>query len=178
MASVSTFLAQLPLDNVNASGSSTSRFTSVYAVNGVLQTADSTQVSNPAACTLGLTFVNALLPKSWTWSSGPDTTTPHYGFLVQDIQSVLANAFNSLAFGGIHAANPVTYNSVNAATGATAVVQTQPGVASLCYAELMAPVVLAIQQLSATVTSLQTAVTTLQTEVAGLLKVAPVGASV
>jgi hypothetical protein len=155
-------------DNIAPLGGPASRYTTLYAVNGVIQTADSAQVTNVATCPLGLTFVNQLLPKSWTWTSGPDTTNTHFGFLYQDVQPVAEAALPNIVLGAIYEAVSVTYQSVDAASGTVTGKQTVPGVAGICYAELMPPVVLAIQQLSAEVTTLQTAITTIQSQITTL----------
>ncbi len=78
-------------DNSYTLGDSSLRFTSVYAVNGAIQTSDARQKTNIQNSDLGLDFINKLRPVSYNWKSGPDSAV-HYGLIAQETEKAVVDA--------------------------------------------------------------------------------------
>ena len=111
-------------------GSSTRRWSNVWAANGTIQTSDRNQKQNIRVSDLGLNFINQLTPVSYNWISRKDTSL-HYGLIAQDLKEVLDKNSKDdvyMAFDGT----------------------------SIAYAELIGPMIKAIQELSDKVTRLET----------------------
>ena len=110
-------------DNAQSCGTSSFRWSAVYAVNGTIQTSDARQKMDIADSALGLAFINALRPVSYKWIIGgqdvvadhdapaddegqpvsrtvsrPGTRT-HYGLLAQEVKAAL-DAAGAGDFGG------------------------------------------------------------------------------
>jgi hypothetical protein len=121
--------AFLPLaDNTYAIGSSGSRWTAVWAVNGSIQTSDKRQKKNIIKSDLGIDFINKLNPVKYNWIEG-DTKT-HYGLIAQEIESLNVDNFGALYI--------------------------QDDKYGLNYSEFIAPMIKAIQELEARVKELET----------------------
>jgi hypothetical protein len=135
-------------DNSYTCGASGYRWSAVWATNGTIQTSDATQKQNILDNDLGLDFVNKLQTKKWNWCDG-NTTDVQYGLVYQDIDAL--DSENN--FGFLHPAEPTPHHE----TG-----ETIPGTAGMSYSGLIAPMILAIQQLSAQVKTLQAQVVALQ----------------
>jgi hypothetical protein len=148
---VSTASIVPSVDNVGTIGSAANRWTTIYATNGTIQTSDGTLKSNvsPLDSSMGLSFINALQPKTWNWCTG-DTERTHYGFVYQDVVPLLNGTTNGIVY------DPVTTTNADGTTSTSH--------ASMSYSELISPLILAVQQLSAQVTSLQSQVTTLNND--------------
>ena len=99
---------------------------------------------------MGLTFVNALIPKSWNWTTGNDTTTTNYGLVYQDVVAVMTDQ----SIGDIALVEHPTTTTNDDGTTTT-------NYAGMNYTQLIGPMILAIQQLSAQVTALQAQVAAL-----------------
>jgi hypothetical protein len=138
-------------DNSNTCGGSGNRWTAVYATNGTIQTSDGDLKTNITALPtpMGLTFINALQPKSWNWTTG-DTTTVNYGLVYQDVAALMtAQNIGDIAL----VEHPTTTTNDDGTT--------TTNYAGMNYTQLIGPMILAIQQLSAQVTALQAQVAAL-----------------
>ena len=142
-------------DNVTVIGAGSLRFTAVYAVTGTIQTSDARMKKDIADSTLGLSFIESLRPVSYKWivgkniaepvvddSDAPMKITPipgvrtHWGLLAQEVQQAVTAA--GVDFGGYvedkdDAAAPLGLN----------------------YSEFIAPLIKAVQELSARVKELE-----------------------
>jgi hypothetical protein len=113
-ANVFRTAAFLPLaDNAYAIGSTGSRWTAVWAVNGSIQTSDEREKKDIINSDLGLDFVNKLRPVSFKWKVGQNVITSetitdeegnettkqivtpregkrtHYGLIAQEVEALL-----------------------------------------------------------------------------------------
>jgi len=137
------------VDNSTSCGSSSYRWTAVYAVNGSIQTSDERQKTNIQNSDLGLDFINKLNPVSYKWIVGGNdaeynsiedengklsplvTSTPvagirtHYGLIAQQVKEVLGNK----DFGGF-------------------VHDKETDMMSLRYDQFISPLIKAIQELN------------------------------
>ena len=143
-------------DNVGYIGEGSYRWQAVYAVNGTIQTSDGREKNTIADSNLGLSFVQSLRPVSYKWNvgenvvtydeEGKEVVTPrpgvrtHYGFIAQDVKAAIPEGVD---FGGF-------------------VQEPDEGMMSLRYHEFIGPLVKAIQEQQAMITTLQTQVTALQ----------------
>jgi hypothetical protein len=138
------------VDNSTSCGSSSYRWTAVYAVNGTIQTSDQRQKTNIFTSDLGLDFINKLNPVSYKWKVGGNdveyssvedenikltptsVATPkagvrtHYGLIAQQVKEVLGDK----DFGGF-------------------VHDEETDTMSLRYDQFISPLIKAIQELKA-----------------------------
>jgi hypothetical protein len=168
-------------DNTYSMGTGSLRFTQLYAASATINTSDERQKDNIVDSDLGLPFINALRPVKYTWKvaeneageaveylqpdgSYADTFTanpeypdekpvsrkkttprvgvrPHYGMLAQEVKTVIDAAGTDFA-GYIHDAAADTYG--------------------LRYSEFIAPLIKAVQELSAANVALTARVTALE----------------
>jgi hypothetical protein len=138
-------------DNAVTCGTSGNRWSAVYATNGTIQTSDANSKQNiaPLDDSMGLVFVNKLKPSKWNWCTG-NTKDVQLGLIYNDVDEL--DTDNN--FGFLHPAEAgvdINGNPTNGTNG-------------LNYQGFIGPMILAIQQLSAQVSSLQTTVTALQTK--------------
>lgn len=135
-------------DNSYTLGADGIRWASVWAANGTIQTSDENSKTDIVESPLGLAFVNALEAKAYKYVLGGNIVTPnpddptdptitpvagkrqHFGFLAQQVKSVLPAGVD---FGGWVKTD---INDPNSEEG-------------LRYTEFLAPMVKAIQELSA-----------------------------
>jgi hypothetical protein len=126
------------------------RWADVYAVNGTIQTSDATEKEAITDSDLGLDFINALRPVSYRWKVGGKVAVPaakegdpetfvdrpgvrrHYGLLAQDVKTALGNR----DFGGY------IYDQESDSYG-------------LRYSQFIAPLVKAVQELTARIEALE-----------------------
>jgi hypothetical protein len=143
-------------DNVGYIGEGTYRWQAVYAVNGTIQTSDGREKNTIEDSNLGLSFVNALRPVSYKWNvgenvvtydeEGKEVVTPragvrvHYGFIAQEVKAVIPKGVD---FGGF-------------------VQEPDEGRMSLRYHEFIGPLVKAIQEQQALITTLTDRITALE----------------
>jgi hypothetical protein len=150
-------------DNTYSLGFSSLKWTAVWAVNGAIQTSDARLKTDVTPSPLGLNFISKLNPVSYRWISGGNvedgTTTPtqiggdtvdiknfkdkpgvrtHYGLLAQEVKNVLDQE-NVGDFAGWVLED---INDPNSPQG-------------LNYAQFIAPLIKAVQELSAEVTALK-----------------------
>lgn len=118
-------------DGGGTCGNASNRWSAVYAINPLIQTSALDSKKDIQDSELGLGFINQLKPKSWTWKELPnakiDLDQIHHGFIYEDVASIAPENF-----GGIHSANG-------------------KGTDGLSYTSFIAPLVKAIQELSAEV---------------------------
>jgi hypothetical protein len=138
------------IDNQMSCGWSSIRWTTVYATTGTINTSDSRQKMNISPSNLGLNFISNLNPVSYSWiDGGTPATEPNvvgarpgkrtfYGFLAQDVKKTL-DAMDTGDFAGWTLDDPKDPDSTQ----------------GLRYTEFIAPMVKAIQELSAKNTVLE-----------------------
>jgi len=123
-------------DNTFNIGGGSDRWGTVFAATGTINTSDKNEKNTIIESDLGLDFVNKLKPVSYKWNKDDDKT--HYGLIVQDIEETITSLGKSVQdFGSI-------YKPKNAPMG-------------LNYSELFAPLIKAVQELSAKVAALEVA---------------------
>jgi len=80
-------------DNVIASGSSSLRWTQVFAVNGTINTSDARLKQEIEPLSEGLEALMQLRPVSYAWNDARiDNGRRHAGFLAQEVQAVIPGA--------------------------------------------------------------------------------------
>lgn len=119
-------------DNSKNCGSISNRWAAVYAANGTIQTSDAREKTDIMATDLGLGFINALRPISYRWRKGEDHRR-HYGLVAQEVKQVLDAA--GAEFGGYEDGDEEKLG--------------------LNYAQFIAPLIRAVQELSAQVAELR-----------------------
>jgi hypothetical protein len=130
-------------DNAGYIGENSHRWIAVYAVNGSIQTSDKTEKNTIVESDLGLNFVNKLKPVSYKWNAKQLGNKTHYGLIAQDIEEAVKSEGKTL--------------------DDFAAVTKEDGVAmGLGYCELLSPLIKAVQELSAEVTTLKTKVAALE----------------
>jgi hypothetical protein len=149
-------------DNAYSCGTASFRWSAIYAANGTIQTSDTRLKTDIAESKLGLAFINALRPVSYKWIVGAqdvvaDRDAPldddgnpavkavsrpgvrtHYGLLAQEVKAAL-DAAGVGDFGG--------YIKTNLGDP-----ESEEG---LRYDQFIAPLIRAVQELSAKVAALE-----------------------
>jgi hypothetical protein len=161
-------------------GSSSHRFDDVFATNGTIQTSDKNQKNTITATDLGLAFVDKLTPVSYKFNN---KTRTHYGLIAQDVETVLGDISKSTAdFAGfiktdvskdnkddLDKVTKLINDNVDPSTGEaytseklkelqdrkTEIENKNDTVYGLRYQEFISPIIKAIQELSARVTTLE-----------------------
>ena len=124
----------VPLDdNSQTLGSAAARWSAIWSATGTIQTSDEREKIGIAPSDLGLDFILALEPVRFFW---PGDATPHYGLIAQQVLEALAGR----PFGGHVLANPDDPASAQ----------------GLRYDSLIAPLIQAVQELTARVAALET----------------------
>ncbi len=116
-------------DNAHDLGASYARWDDVFATNGTIQTSDRNSKKDIVKSDLGLTFINAIEPVSYKFKTGSRT---HYGVIAQDLETVL----DGKDFAGLTK-------------------DTSTGNYGVRYTELIAPLIKAVQELTAKVEALE-----------------------
>jgi hypothetical protein len=130
------------VDNSQNLGTGTNRWAAVYAGNGVIQTSDARRKTEVAPLAPGLGLVKALRPVSFRYTEEGSRT--HFGLIAQDlVEALKENGVDAADFAGLmtHAEADEDGNEVE--------------LYGLNYSSLIAPMVKAIQELSAKVTALE-----------------------
>jgi hypothetical protein len=147
-------------DNYRDLGQSGTKWDDVYATNGTIQTSDLRSKESIVNSTLGLAFVNKLRPISYKWKESThilnveqedgsrkeviETQThsrTHYGLIAQEVKTVLDDlSIDTKDFAGYIDGN-VSKNKADTY--------------GLRYGEFIAPLIKAVQELSAKVTALE-----------------------
>ena len=151
-------------DDAGYLGEGARRWQAVYATNGTIQTSDKTMKTEITNSALGLDFVKALRPVSYKWKSGgkdfkyaeddltksnPTITDVagkrnHYGLIAQEVKETLGDT----DFGGWVSEDVTDANAKQ----------------SLRYDQFIAPLIKAVQELSAKNDALETKVAALEGE--------------
>jgi hypothetical protein len=157
-----TFYVQGPAvtprtDNATVLGAAANRYTALYAVTGTIQTSDARMKKDVQDSALGLAFIESLRPISYKWiierniaeptGDGSDVDAPmkvtpipgvrtHWGLIAQEVQQAVTAA--GVDFGGYveNRENPDAPLGLN-------------------YSEFIAPLIKAVQELSARVRDLE-----------------------
>jgi hypothetical protein len=117
-----------------ALGAAPNRWSVVYAANGTINTSDERVKKSIRDAVLGLDFILKLRPVSFEWKDRQDGR--HYGFTAQEVERALEEE----EFAGLDKSNPDMWG--------------------LNYSELIAPLVRAVQELSAEITELKKQIAT------------------
>ena len=131
-------------------GASTRRWKDIYATNTSIQTSDVRDKANIADVDYGLDFINGLRPVTYTWDdrNGYTGTRTHMGFVAQEVAELMGDEATNRAVW-------INSPSVDYTDSETGEVTTEPDSQGLRYAELMAPMVKAIQELTARIEALE-----------------------
>ena len=124
-------------------GGSSLRFDNIFATNGTINTSDKNFKNTIAASDLGLEFINKLNPVSYKFNGKKRT---HYGLIAQEIETVLsAISKPATDFAGF-CKDEVDEDGKSITP-----------IYALRYTEFIAPIIKAIQELSAKVAALESA---------------------
>ena len=141
-------------DNADDLGRSGNRFDDVRATNGSIVTSDRNEKNTIVASDLGLDFVNKLTPVSYKFNN---KTRTHYGLIAQDIETLLSTIGKSATDFAGFCKDEITFKTEIEEDGKPIEVplETPFDRYSLRYTEFIAPIIKAIQELSAKVTALE-----------------------
>lgn len=141
-------------DDLRDLGTSTLRFDDVRATNGTINTSDRNEKNTIVASDLGLDFINKLSPVSYKFNN---KTRTHYGLIAQDIETVLGTLSKTATdFAGFCKDQITTKTEIDEDGHAKEVALETPfDRYGLRYIEFIAPMIKAIQELSAKVTALE-----------------------
>tara|TARA_R100001082_G_C4364422_1_gene161103 strand:- start:1765 stop:3162 length:1398 start_codon:yes stop_codon:yes gene_type:complete len=154
------------VDGASEIGTSSVRFGQIYSTSATISTSDQRMKNNIADSDLGLTFINALQPRKFKMNIGSKTlgevtdninylptyssnsgTRYHYGLVAQEVEKTLSDQSVS-SFAGWCLSNKDDANSDQL----------------LRYEEFIAPMMKAIQELSAKVTVLEQKIQALESK--------------
>ena len=141
-------------DNADDLGRASNRFDDVRATNGSILTSDRNEKNTIVASDLGLDFVNKLTPVSYKFNN---KTRTHYGLISQDIETLLGTIGKSATDFAGFCKDEITFKTEIQEDGKPVEVplETPFDRYSLRYTEFIAPIIKAIQELSAKVTALE-----------------------
>jgi hypothetical protein len=145
-------------DNQHDLGSSANRWDDVFATNGTINTSDRNEKNTIVDSDLGLSFINKLKPVSYKFNG---KTRTHYGLIAQDIETVLSDISKSTTdFAGFikGEVSDVLYTEDDPLpTGKNVGDVKIQGTTNygLRYAEFIAPLIKAVQELTAKVEALE-----------------------
>ena len=134
-------------DNSRDLGQASKRWDDVRATNGSIVTSDKNEKNTIVASDLGLDFVNKLTPVSYKFNN---KTRTHYGLISQDIETVLGTISKSATDFAGFCKDTITEDADGNA------LDIPFDIYGLRYQEFLAPMIKAIQELSAKVTALET----------------------
>ena len=137
-------------DNTYTLGSSTLRFSSVYAVTGTIQTSDARLKKDITDTELGLDFLTKLRPVSFRWNTGADHKE-HYGLIAQELKKTL----DEVKPGAGEGSGIVDYDKESDRYGVR-------------YSELISPIIRAVHELHDLILGTKRDVTELKAENARL----------
>lgn len=130
-------------DNTFTLGSPSFRFTTIHATNATINTSDAREKIDILDTDLGLDFIKSIRPVSFKWAYGPDTEQ-HYGVIAQEMEVVLEAQGKT-----VNNTSIVEYDMESDRYGVR-------------YTELIAPMMKAIQELSAKNEELQARIMALE----------------
>ena len=141
-------------DNAEDLGILTKRFDDVFATNGTINTSDKNEKNTIVTSDLGLDFVNKLTPVSYKFNN---KTRTHYGLIAQDIETVLSSISKTATDFAGFCKDQITTKTVFDEQGYAedVALETPFDRYGLRYHEFIAPMIKAIQELSAKVTALE-----------------------
>jgi hypothetical protein len=152
-------------DNVSDLGTSSDRWDDIYATNDTIQTSDRNEKNTIVDTDLGLTFVNKLKPVSYKFNN---KTRTHYGLIAQDVETTLSDISKPTSgFAGfikedipdkLYVEDDDIPEGKKVGDVKTAAFTTY----GLRYNEFIAPLIKAVQELSAEVETLKTEVAALK----------------
>ena len=119
-------------------GAGDARWGTVYASNGSINTSDRNEKNSILEADLGLDFINKLNPVSYKWNDVRLGTKTRYGLIAQDIEETIKEIGKDVDDVGM-------------------IDKPEKGAMGLNYSELIAPLVKAVQELSAKVAALEAA---------------------
>lgn len=128
------------LDNAYSCGGFATRWTTIWATSGVVSTSDKRDKTAIRKETLGLSFINKLTPVTYRWKKGKDTERTYHGLIAQDVEKALEGQ----SFAGLE------------------VPQGKKGRYGVRYTEFLAPLIKAVQELSAQNEELKARIETLE----------------
>ena len=152
-------------DNTHDVGSSSKRWDDVYATNGSIQTSDRNEKNTIVTSDLGLSFINKLKPVSYKFNNKART---HYGLIAQDVETVLSDISKpSSGFAGFiktEMAEEKYDDAISVPEGKkVGDIMTPAHTAyGLRYNEFIAPLIKAIQELSAKNDALESRIAALE----------------
>jgi hypothetical protein len=145
-------------NNAYKLGHSGGRWSEVFAVNGTINTSDQNQKTDIADSDLGLDFVNALRPVKFKWieTEGRAGVRTHYGLLGQEVETVLGGVASDTAIwtNALIEAHPEMEADPERNVPHVAAVE-EHYEQGLRYTELIAPLIKAVQELTARVEALE-----------------------
>ena len=141
-------------DDLRDIGTGSLRFDDIRATNGSIQTSDRNEKNTIVASDLGLDFINKLSPVSYKFNN---KTRTHYGLIAQDIETVLGTLSKTATdFAGFCKDEITTKTEMDEDGHAKETTLDTPfDRYGLRYNEFIAPIIKAIQELSAKVTALE-----------------------
>jgi len=145
-------------DNTYSLGTASKRWTTVYATDGTIDTSDAALKTDVEDSALGLNFINELRPVSYRWveTEGRPGIRRHHGFIAQEVASVLGDDASSTALWidtPIEAEEAILEDDERGRSPLPAVeAHNEQG---LRYHELVAPLVKAVQELTARLEALE-----------------------
>jgi len=144
------------VDDLRDIGTGSLRFDDIRASNGTIQTSDRNEKNSIVASDLGLDFINKLSPVSYKFNN---KTRTHYGLIAQDIETLLGTLSKTATdFAGFCKDEITTKTEMDDDGHAKEIVLETPfDRYGLRYNEFIAPIIKAIQELSAKVTALESA---------------------
>ena len=143
-------------DDLRDIGTGALRFDDIRASNGTIQTSDRNEKNTIVASDLGLDFINKLSPVSYKFNN---KTRTHYGLIAQDVETLLGTLSKTATdFAGFCKDEITTKTEMDDDGHAKEIVLETPfDRYGLRYNEFIAPMIKAIQELSAKVTALESA---------------------
>ena len=145
-------------DNAKDLGSANNRWDDVRATNPNIATSDRNEKNTIVTSDLGLDFINKLSPVSYKWNKSREGVgkRTHYGLIAQDIETVLGTINKSATDFAGFCKDRVTTDENDKP------LETPVDRYGLRYAEFIAPMIKAIQELSTEVNNLKTKVAALE----------------
>ncbi len=150
-------------------GETNHKWDDIYATNGSIQTSDRNNKDNFSNSDLGLSFINKLTPMSYKFKGKFRT---HYGLIAQDVETVLDDISKPTSgFAGfiktdapvqLYTERDEAHNRIPSGKSIGDVKVAAHTDYGLRYNEFIAPLIKAVQELSAEVETLKTKVTTLE----------------
>lgn len=115
-------------NNGGSVGTSSNKYSAVYATNGTIQTSDRRLKDNIQTSSLGLNFINDLRPVSYSFRDSPNKT--RWGLIAQEVKETIDR--HNVDFAGWHLDYTGNPDSIQ----------------NLVYTEFIGPLIKAVQELS------------------------------